>query len=92
MSLNFAHFINQIPISYEWCCPKIIDTLCIDLSDEKNFNKPKTIMQVNHLSINSPSNLPNLNLLIKMFVMPIKSITINLKNYNKIKVTPYDVE
>ena len=86
--------MEQSEYQYEWCCPRIIDSLKIDMTNCKdNILKLKPIMHINHLEITQLSliDLPALNQLIKMYVMPIKSIEIRFRKIKK-KITMNEVE
>ena len=77
----------------EWCCPRIIDTLEIDMNHCLEVTKPRTIMLVNNLIIKylDIKNVLILDSLFKMCVNPIESIIIEIFEYLRERITINEV-
>ena len=92
-------FIKQEPKRHEWCSRGTINALTINMGThwqhDRRFNiyLPKQPIQVNELTLDDTTavQLPLVNMLLKMHVQPLKSLTINFDN-KRAKITQENVD
>ena len=85
MTTRHKEFLKQEPLKHEWCHAGIINELTINMPGYRqmrvNIYLPKNPIQVNELTLNNVdvNDFPMINLLLKMYLYPLKSLTINFE-------------